>query len=399
MKKRTNSSKLENSRYDFARDILNTSYNKQKKEIEKLSNKEFLEVLKYLDHDEVTDLIQLRRNGQELLKKLEKETQEKVNFLLKFNPETAAGMMSLNYLIVKKEDTFKDIITYIKKHEQRTGKFPEILVEHKDSLLGEIQGHKLSLKSKNTKAFKEVTNVATLHYNASKKEIINTFKKHRHDKVVVTDEQNRVLGLLYSDDILKIIHEESTKNIYSLGGVQEEENVNDGPFLKVKNRASWLIIHLLTAFIAVWVISFFESTIESLVLLAFYMPVVAGMGGNAGTQTMAVIVRGIALKEISFKNSLKPIINETIAGAINGLINGILVAIVAILWNKSPLLGLILFLAMVINLMLAGIFGAITPLILKKFGKDPASSAVTFITAATDIFGFFVFLGLATILL
>ena len=396
MKKR---SELKSHRYDYARNILNLPLQKQKKEINSLLDKEFLEILKYLDHDEITDLIQLRTNGSDLLKKLEQETQTKVNFLLRFNPETAAGIMSLNYLIVKKEDSFKEIISHIKTHEKRTGKFPEILVENKDSLIGEIKGHKLSIKPLNTKAIKEVTHVATLHYNASIKEIIYTFKKHRHDKVVVVDEKNRVLGLIYSDDILKLIHEESTRNIYSLGGVKEEENVNDGPLLKVKHRALWLIIHLLTAFIAVWVISFFESTIEALVLLAFYMPVVAGMGGNAGTQTMAVIVRGIALKEITLKSSLKPIMNETLAGAINGFINGVIVAIVAVLWNKNPVLGLILFLAMVINLMLAGVFGAITPLILNKLGKDPASSAVTFITAATDIIGFFVFLGLATMLL
>jgi magnesium transporter len=308
-------------------------------------------------------------------------------------------MMSLNYLIVSKDDTLNQVLKHVKKHENKTGKFPEILVEYEDALLGEIKGHTLALNKRIDKVKNHIAHVNTLKFDADKKEVLNTFKKHKHDKVVVVDEKNRVLGIIYSDDILSLIHEESSKHIYSLSGVDEEESIRDGPFKKVKNRASWLIIHLLTSFVAVFVISFFESTIESLVLLAFYMPVVAGMGGNAGTQTMAVVIRGLALKQIELKKSSKIILNEIFAGGLNGIINGVIVALVALLWNKNPLLGLVLFLAMVVNLVLAGLFGAITPLILNYFGKDPASSSVTFITAATDIFGFFVFLGLATILL
>ena len=139
--------------------------------------------------------------------------------------------------------------------------------------------------------------------------------------------------------------------------------------------------------------------ISAFVLLAVYMPIVAGMGGNAGTQTLAVVVRGLALKEIGSKKAKKIIINEVIAGAINGTINGVIVAVVAILFNKNPLFGLIVGIAMVINLIVAGFFGTIIPLIMKKLKKDPASSATIFITTATDVFGFFVFLGLASILL
>jgi len=160
-----------------------------------------------------------------------------------------------------------------------------------------------------------------------------------------------------------------------------------------------LIINLATAFLAASVVSLFQETISAFVLLAVYMPIVAGMGGNAGTQTLAVVVRGLALKEIELKTAKRVIINEIIAGGINGIINGILVAAVAILWNKNPMFGLVIGLAMVINLIIAGFFGAIVPLIMKQLGKDPASSATIFITTATDVFGFLSFLGLATILL
>jgi magnesium transporter len=148
------------------------------------------------------------------------------------------------------------------------------------------------------------------------------------------------------------------------------------------------------------VVGLFEDTISKFVLLAVYMPIVAGMGGNAGTQTLAIFIRGITLKEIELnKQSFKAIMNEVGAGAINGLITGFLAAAIALIWNKSPMLGLIIGLAMIINLMIAGLFGALIPLIMEKLGKDPATSATIFITTATDIFGFFAFLGLASILL
>lgn len=387
--------------HEQAKILLKLSKIKQKHLIEKLSTKQLHDILIHLDPDEVTDILQLTTNSvrKTILKKLTTEIREKVEFLLKFNPGTAASIMSLDYILVEHKSKFQEVAKLVKKHEQRTGKFPEILVDYKGVLLGELKGHDLLLRRKTDKIKKYVKQVPTIHFDASEKEVISIFKKHEHEKVVVLDEQNTVLGLIYSDDVLKLVHKHSNKNLYDLAGVSEEEEIYDGPIRKVKNRYKWLLLHLFTAFLAVAVISFFESTLEALVLLAFYMPVVAGMGGNAGTQTLGVVIRGLALKEITLEKSKKVIYNEIIAGLINGLINGIIVAIVAILWNKNPLLGFILFLAMIFNLIIAGFFGAIVPLILEKFGKDPASSAITFITAATDIFGFLIFLGLASILL
>jgi magnesium transporter len=154
-----------------------------------------------------------------------------------------------------------------------------------------------------------------------------------------------------------------------------------------------------TAFLAASVVGLFTDTISKFTLLAVYMPIVAGMGGNAGTQALAVAVRGLALKEVELKTSKKLIINEMISGGVNGVINGILVALVAIFINQSPALGLVIGIAMIVNLINAGLFGALVPMIMKSLGKDPASSATIFITTATDVIGFFVFLGLASIIL
>jgi len=307
--------------------------------------------------------------------------------------------MSLDYIEVDKNTTFEQLSKIIQKHEKRTGKFPAILVVQDGFLAGEIPAHTLAIAKRKEKISKYIKKIPSIEYNKSEHEIVGIFRKHPHNKIVVLDKDDSILGIIYSDDILKLIEKQSANDIRQFAGVSEEEDVLDSATTKVKNRYRWLIINLATAFLAASVVGLFQGTISKYVLLAVYMPIVAGMGGNAGTQTLAVVVRGLALKEIELKTGKRVIINEIIAGGINGIINGILVAAVAILWNKNPMLGLVIGLAMIINLIIAGFFGAIIPLIMKRLGKDPASSATIFITTATDVFGFFAFLGLATIML
>lgn len=381
--------------------LLSLSKRLQQEIMSKLNDKELVELVDYLDPDEATDLLQniSGRRRKKILKKLGKETRKKAEFLLKFDPRTAAGLMSLNYIEVNKNITFEQLSKLIKKHEKRTGKFPTILVVEDGFLIGELSPHFLAIAKREEQIKKYIKKVPSIKYNKNENDVIAIFKKHPHNKVVVLDEDNSLLGVIYSDDILEIIEKKSANNLRDFAGVSEEEDVLDPALVKVKNRYKWLIINLGTAFLAASIVGLFQKTISSFVLLAVYMPIVAGMGGNAGTQTLAVVVRGLALKEIEPKTAKPVIINEILAGGINGAINGILVATVAVLWNKSPMLGLIIGLAMIVNLVIAGFFGAIIPLIMKKLGKDPASSATIFITTATDVFGFFVFLGLATIML
>jgi len=367
----------------------------------KLKSKEILNIINYLDPDEATDLLQeiskQRRNN--ILKKLGKEIQEKVEFLLKFNPKTAAGMMSLDYVEVEEDTTFQKIARIIRSHEKRTGKFPAILIVKEAKLIGELPSHTLALARKTTKIAKYKKRVPSVKYNENESEIIAKFKSHPHNKIVVLDEDEKILGIVYSDDILAVIESKSADSLREFASVSAEEDVLDPISSKVKHRYKWLITNLATAFLAASVISLFQDTISSFVYLAAYMPIVAGMGGNAGTQTLVVVVRGIALKEIELKTAKRVLLNEVIAGAINGIITGILVAIIASIWNKNPMLGVIVGVSMMISLMIAGFFGTLIPLIMKKLGKDPATSATIFITTATDVLGFSVFLGLATALL
>lgn len=228
---------------------------------------------------------------------------------------------------------------------------------------------------------------------------METFVSHPHAKIAVLNDSNQVMGIIYSDDILRLIQDTESSSLYDFAGISEEETVSDSARSKVKNRHRWLIINLGTAFLASFVVSRFESTLSAFVVLAAYMPIVAGMGGNAATQTLAVLVRGISLKQIELKTAWKTVRNELGAGLINGAIVGSLVACIVFVTTRDARIALVLGSAMIINLSVAALFGTVVPLIMSKLGKDPATSATIFITAGTDIIGFMAFLGLATIVL
>ena len=381
-------------------ELLQLSKKLQKIILSNLTKEEILSFLKYMDLDDATDILQAIKEPKRsnIIKKLEKETREKIQLLLKFNPESAAGLMTLDYIEVDADSKFINVLKLAEKHEKETGKFPSILVVRNGFLVGELPVYSIPKIKKQEKIIKYIKKIPSVKFNINAKELPKIFKKHAHDKLVVVDNDESILGLVYSHDVLKLIEE--SDSIRKFAGISKEEDVFDKASEKVKSRYKWLIVNLATAFLAASVVGIFDETISKYVLLAVYMPIVAGMGGNAGTQTLAVFVRGIALGEIKLnKQAAKAILNEIIAGATNGLITGLLAAGVALFWNKSPLLGLVIGSAMIINLVIAGFFGAIIPLTMKKLGKDPATSATIFITTATDVFGFLSFLGLATLLL
>ncbi len=380
--------------------LLELSRRLQGKTLNQLETEEIINLLRYLDLGMVVDLLQClnEKDSQEIIKKLKEDIKKKVEFLLKFDRKTAAGLMNLDYIEVDKNLTIREVLKKVQEYEKKTKKFPEILVVNKGFLLGELEARSL-FTSPNNKIANYIKKVPSVKYNEKEKVVISIFKNNPHNQIVVLDEDKSIIGVIYSDDILKLIKRETGKDLYSFAGLRKEEKIDDSFLIKVKNRYKWLIVNLGTAFLAASVVSLFQPTISKFVLLAIYMPIMAGMGGNAGTQTLVVVVRGLALQKIDSKLARKIVLNEMMTGAVNGIINGSIVALVAIFFNKNPLLGLILGVSMFTNLIIAGLFGTIIPLTMKKLGKDPASSAAVFITTATDISGFFIFLGLATILL
>jgi magnesium transporter len=366
-----------------------------------LSDEQLRGFLRRLDPDEGTDVLGYvdadRREA--ILQRLDADRRERIEFLLSFSPESAAGMMHLEYVTVEESSGFEAVAERVRSYEDRTGRFPVVFVEDSEGrLLGELPGHTLAMVDRESTALGEyVREVPAVRYDRPDSEVMDVFRANPQSKVAVLDEDEELLGVIYADDILRTIETEAGETLYEFTGVAEEESVLDGPMVKIRSRYKWLIINLGTAFLAAGVVGFFEETIAAIAVLAAYMPVVAGMGGNAGTQAMAVTVRGISLGQVSLATGTRAVFNEAVAGGANGVITGAMVAVIATVFAPAygAPLGLVIGVAMVANLVIAGFFGALIPLVLDKMGYDPATSATIFITTATDVLGFFVFLGLA----
>ena len=370
--------------------------------LKELSTHEIVQLLDHFDlirAENILARVPDQKKREKLSLKLKVELKEKAEYFLRFHPEAELSLLNFNYILLSSDSTIADATEAIDYHYREVRRLPEILVHENGICVGEIEPSVLMRESNRKKLSDFVTEVPSVSYQDDLSHIVNTFARTKHGKVIVRDTDNSVVGIIYADDALRLFGSESSAALYDFAGVADSERSTDGMWIKVKHRYKWLIINLGTGFLAASVVSLFENTINELVLLAIYMPIVAGMGGNAATQTLAVIVRGISVGEISLKNGLKPIMNEVGAGFINGTINGVIVALVATFWNHSPALGLVIGIAMVFNLVIAGLFGAFIPLFMKSIGKDPATSATIFITTATDVFGFFMFLGLATVVL
>lgn len=366
-----------------------------------MSRSELETFINRLDPDEVTEVLRYTDEVtcEALLATLESERRGKIAFLLSFDPESAAGLMSLDYVTVDETWAFPEVIERVRRFEDRTGRVPTIFVTDDGELQGELPGATLAMADHETEAISDyVQETPHIRYDRDDEEVVTVFEQNRERAVAVLDEEDSIIGVIYAEDLLKMLEEVRGETLYEFTGVAEEESVLDGPGAKVRRRYKWLILNLGTAFMAAAVVGLFESTIAAVAILAAYMPVVAGMGGNAGTQAMAVTVRGISLGEVSLNTGKRVIFNEVVAGAANGFITGALVAVIAIVFSFGEfglLLGAVIGISMVANLVIAGFFGAITPLLLDQIGYDPATSATIFITTATDVLGFFVFLGLA----
>lgn len=383
-------------------ELLQTMTRSVKKDIlQHIPDEDVVKILEGLDPDDATDLLQMigPRKRERVLLLLSEGLKDLLSTLLEFDPETAAGLMTLDYIQVDTQDNISTVAKKFKQHEKTTGRLPVILTMKDDKLVGFLPGHELGFASRSELIGKYVKRIPTISYAATHDEVLQKFHSHPHSKVAVLNDAGHVLGIIYSDDILKIMQEQEASSLYDFAGIRQEESVTDSARRKVKNRYQWLIINLATGFLAAFTIGLFEDTLQKYVLLAIYMPIVAGMGGNAATQTLAVQVRGIALKQIELRTAWRTLRSELGAGFINGIINGILVAAVVMVLNGDIKIAIILAVAMVINLLVAAVFGTLVPLIMERLGKDPAASATIFITTATDVLGFLAFLGLATAIL
>ncbi|MFA9289069.1 MAG: magnesium transporter [Weeksellaceae bacterium] len=358
--------------------------------------------LHFNDEDDATDILQYldAEKRTKILERLKNDKRKKIEKLLTFDKETAGGLMDLDFIIVKDTYTMKEIAEKVQTHIANTQRVPFVaLTDEKGKAIGYIPHRNLILNRPRSSARQLAIELPIIKHHVDQEKLVEHMKDMKSEAIGVVDDDETILGIVHVKDIIRIAQAEATEDIYSFAGVEKEEAPTDGVFTKVQRRYQWLIINLATAFLAASVVGLFENTIERLSLLAVYMPIVAGEGGNAATQALAVVVRGLAIEEIPWSQAKKIIMKEAFAGMINGVIVGSIAALTAYIFHAPIMLGVVLGISMVVNLFIAGFFGALVPFTLKALKIDPAVASSIFVTTATDIIGFFVFLGLATILL
>lgn len=363
--------------------------NKQKKILEEMSS------------DEITDLVGILddKKSKEILGKINEEDREDVYKLLTYEPDTAGGIMATEFISIKENKSIRETLKYLQKEApDAESVYYLYVIDKKEILKGVVSLRDIVCTDFDTK-ISEITNtnVIALKYDMDQEEVANAFEKYGFLSMPVVDEKEKLLGIVTADDIMEIIKDESTEDIHRLGGIDEEEKVDGTLGESIRSRLPWLMVNLLTALLASAVVGFFEGTIAQVVTLATFMPIVTGMGGNAGTQTLTIIVRGIALGELNIENARKIFFKEVLVGLSTGVAIGASIAVIGYIWERNFMFGIVIGVAMILNMVVATIAGYIVPVILKKLKIDPALASAVFVTTATDVLGFFFFLGLATI--
>ena len=371
--------------------LMEFSENKQKNIIEEMSSDELTDVLGILDDNK----------ANKILAKMTDEDARVVRQLLSYAPDTAAGIMATEFISLKTDMTVCETLKYLQKYGQENENIDDLYVVDKfDKLKGIVSLKELVTKDFDTKISDIVhTKIEGILFNTDQEEVGHRFEKYGFLTMPVVDNSNRLLGIVTVDDVMQILRDETTEDIHRLAGIDEGEKVDGTLKESIRSRLPWLIINLVTAILASSVVGIFEGTIEKVVSLATFMPIVAGMGGNAGTQTLTIIVRGLALGELNFKNMKKVFFKEVGVGVLCGATIGVIIGVLGYIWEGNFIFGIVIGVAMILNMVVATISGYLVPIVLKKFKVDPALASSVFVTTFTDVLGFFFFLGLATLFL
>jgi magnesium transporter len=353
-----------------------------------------------LDTDDAIYLIEDldSQEQQEILARVPPEDRRALARGLDFPENTAGRLMQTEFVAVAPYWTVGQTIDYMRAEPDLPDKFVEIyVIDESFHLQGAVPVSRVLRHPRSTKVAGLSHEVPVVFKVADDSEdVAYKFRQYNLVSAPVVDENGRLVGMLMVDDIVDIMQEEAEEDILHLGGVGDEE-ISDPVWSTIRSRFGWLFVNLLTAIIASWVISLFDATIQQMVALAVLMPVVASMGGNAGTQTMTVAVRALATRELTAINALKVVWRESAVGLINGFLFAVIVGAFAFWWFGSGELGLVIGAAMVINLIAAALSGILIPLALDRMEIDPAIASGVFVTTVTDVVGFFAFLGLAAL--
>ncbi|MBT3169251.1 MAG: magnesium transporter [Candidatus Cloacimonetes bacterium] len=387
-----------------AADVLHELYDEVRENIiENTPQKNLFNIVDEMDSDEATDLVsELEEDlADEILSNIDKEDSAEIVKLLKYDEESAGGLMQTEIIAVQQNMKRDEVIEYIRKNVDDAENIHYVFVVDDDNkLLGLFEVTKLLLAEKNKQAIDLMEDeMISVNVDVDQEETAHLFRKYDLFILPVIDAKNHLLGRITVDDIIDVIDEEASEDAYKMVGLENEDRVFTTPLNSVKKRLPWLSLNLFTALLVSSVVGVFQQTIENLSILAVLMPIVAGLGGNSGTQTLTVITRGIALGELTIHNTSKAILKEITVGTINGIIVGSAAMLMAYLLKGDIMLGVVLGVAMICNMFIAGLVGSIIPVVMKLLKIDPALASSVIITMLTDIGGFASFLGLATLLL
>ncbi len=366
--------------------------------VDQLPNAQIAQAVQELDSDDAVYILEDldEEDQEEILSQLPFTERIRLRRALDYPEETAGRRMQTEFVAVPPYWTVGQTIDYLREDKNLPDRFAQVFViDPTFRLLGALDLDMI-LRTRRAEKIEDIMHETrhAIPATMDQEEAAQEFEQYDLLSAAVVDENERLVGVLTIDDVVDVIQQEAEEDIMRLGGVGDEE-LSDSVLAISRSRVPWLLVNLVTAFLAATVIGLFDATIEQVVALAVLMPIVAGMGGNAGSQTMTVTVRALATRDIDIYNAGRVVRREMGVGFINGVIFALLVGVVAGLWFEVHI-GMIIAAAMVINLFVAALAGILIPLLLDRVGADPAVSSAVFVTAVTDVVGFLAFLGLAT---
>jgi len=365
--------------------------------IKYLSSETIVTILKNLESDDAIKILENidEKNKNAILGSLPPKDRFALLESLSYPEDSAARIMQREFTAIPSNWSVGQTIDYLRENKDLPEQFLEIfIVDNEFKPVGTVPSSKVLRTPRDAKMISIMSETQlSIPVDMDKEEVGHLFENYNLNSACVVDKNNKLVGMITSDDVLTVLKEEAEEDALRLAGVGNEE-ITDGVFKKTKRRFTWLLLNLFTAVIASIVIGFFQEDIEKVVALAVLMPIVASMGGNAGMQTLAVTIRTIATNELTKNNFSQNVLKEFSIGILNGVIFAIISAIIVQVWFNDTTLSLIISISMVLNMIVAGLFGILVPITLKKFNIDPAVASSVFVTTITDVIGFLSFLGI-----
>ena len=366
-----------------------------------LSIESIANILKHLESDNALKIIENldEKKKNIVLDKLPPKDRFLLEEGLSFPEDSAARIMQREFTAIPSDWSVGHTIDYLRENKDLPDEFLEIfIVDSNFKPIGTVPSSKVIRTPRESK-MNSIMNEAQvlIPVYMDKEEVGHIFENYNLVSAGVVDKNNKLVGMITGDDVFTVLKEEAEEDVLRLAGVGDEE-ITDSILKKTKRRFNWLLLNLFTALLATWVISMFGATIEQMVALAFLMPIVASMGGNVGMQTLAVTIRALATKELTSRNFTQIVTKEFIIGILNGIIFAIITGLIVHLWFRELNLSILIAASMILNMIVAGLFGILVPVTLKKFNIDPAIASSVFVTTITDVIGFLSFLGLGTYL-